>query len=81
MSNLEDRLTCCFASVFQGLTEAEIRNASTESIGIWDSLSTVTLAAVIQEEFNLEIDVEILPKLDSFQAFRDYLHSALPALR
>ena len=81
MSELEDRLTFCFASVFPGLTEEEIRNASVESVGLWDSLSFVTLAAVIQEEFNLEIDLNILPSLDSFQAFRDYLQAALAASR
>jgi acyl carrier protein len=79
MSELEDRLTRCFASVFPELSETEIRNASTESVGVWDSLSSVTLAAVIQEEFNLEIDLEILPTLESFESFRDYLKSVVPA--
>jgi acyl carrier protein len=73
MSDQEQLLIRCFASIFPGLTGEEIQNASTESVGIWDSLSTVTLAAVIQEEFSLEIDPEILPHLDSFRAFRDYL--------
>ena len=80
MSELDDRLTNCFASVFPTLTAREIQNASTESVGVWDSLSFVTLAAVIQEEFNFEIDPEVLPNLDSFQAFRAYLQAALPAL-
>ena len=79
MSELENRLTICFASVFPELTEAEIRNASIESLGVWDSLSSVTLAAVIQEEFNLEIDLEILPTLESFEGFRNYLQAASPA--
>jgi acyl carrier protein len=80
VSELENRLTICFASVFPSLTEVEIQDASTESIGVWDSLSFVTLAAVIQEEFNLEIDSEVLPNLDSFQAFLAYLQATLPAL-
>jgi len=79
MSDLEDRLVVCFASVFPELTETEIRNASTESVGVWDSLSSVTLAAVIQEEFNLEIDPEVLPSLESFESFRDYLKTAVAA--
>ncbi|QNI33499.1 acyl carrier protein [Alloacidobacterium dinghuense] len=73
MSDQEQLLIRCFASIFPGLTEEEIQNASTDSVGIWDSLSTVTLASVIQEEFSLEIDPEILPRLDSFEAFHDYL--------
>jgi len=73
MSDQEQLLIRCFASIFPGLTEEEIQNSSTDSVGIWDSLSTVTLAAVIQEEFNLEIDPEMLPQLDSFRAFHEYL--------
>lgn len=81
MSDQERLLVRCFASVFPFLTEEEIRNASIDSVGIWDSLSTVTLAAVIQEEFNLEIDSEVLPYLHSFRAFRDYLFALNPATR
>ncbi len=81
MSNDEERLIRCFASVFPALTEEEIQNATADSIGMWDSLSTVTLAAVIQEEFNLDVDPEILPYLDSFRSFRDYLATLNPAVR
>lgn len=73
MPDQEDRLIRCFASVFPGLTPEQIRQTSSESMGIWDSLSTVTLAAVIEEEFNLEIDPDVLPQLNSFDAFRAYL--------
>jgi acyl carrier protein len=52
---------------------------NSESAGNWDSLSAVTLAAVVQEEFNLEIDPEVLPQLDSFAAFRACLHRLSPA--
>jgi acyl carrier protein len=81
VSNDEERLIRCFASVFPALTEEEIQNATADSIGMWDSLSTVTLAAVIQEEFNLDVDPEILPYLDSFRSFRDYLATLNPAVR
>jgi len=73
MPDQNERLLRCFSSVFPTLTEEEIENATAESIGIWDSLSTVTLAAVVQEEFDLEIDPEVLPSLNSYQAFREYL--------
>jgi acyl carrier protein len=73
MSDYEDRLLRCFASVFPGLSEEEIRGVSVESYGIWDSLSTVTLAAVVQEEFNFDIDPDTLPELTSFEAFQNYL--------
>lgn len=81
MPDQEKLLIRCFASVFPLLTVEEIQNASIDSVGIWDSLSTVTLAAVIQEELNLEIDPKILPCLDSFRAFRDYLFALKSATR
>jgi len=73
VSERDDRLVRCFASVFHGLTPDEIRSTSDESVGTWDSLTTVTLAALVQEEFNVEIDAEVLSRLDSFEAFRGYL--------
>lgn len=74
MHDLDERLIRCFASVFPALSQEEIENASSESVGIWDSLSSVTLAAVVQEEFNVEIEPDALPDLDCFQAFRQYLN-------
>ena len=79
MSDHEERLIRCFASVFPGLSAEDIQGVSEQSDGIWDSLSVVTLAAVIQEEFSLDIDPEILPKLNSFEAFRSYLTRVIPA--
>lgn len=69
MPDQENRLIRCFASVFPGLTEDEIRHCSTESTGMWDSLSAVTLAAVIEEEFGVAIDPDELAQMNSFQAF------------
>jgi acyl carrier protein len=73
MRDQDERLIQCFASVFPSLTQEEIEGASSDSVGTWDSLSSVTLAAVIQEEFNVEIEPDALQNLDSFIAFRDYL--------
>jgi len=78
MSQNENRLTRCFASVFPDLEPEDIRRTSAESLGSWDSLSAVRLAAVIQEEFRVEIDSEVLANLDSFEAFRAYLDSLSP---
>jgi acyl carrier protein len=75
MSDQESRLVRCFSSVFPGLTTEEIRSVNTESTGIWDSLSSVTLAAVIEEEFGITIDPDELSSLDSFAAYRNYLES------
>ncbi len=81
MPEQEDRLIRCFASVFPELSQDEIRRTSVESTGIWDSLSAVTLAAVIQEEFEIEIDPDVIPELNSFEAFRNYLDRTRPVGR
>ena len=73
MPEREDRLVRCFASVFPALTPEEIRTASAESIEAWDSLAAVTLVAVVEQEFGVEIDPLDLPELSSFGAFRTYL--------
>jgi acyl carrier protein len=73
MSEQEDRLVRCFASVFPSLSPEQIYTASTESVEAWDSLAAVTLIAVIQEEFGVDFDLPDLSELTSFEAFRTYL--------
>jgi acyl carrier protein len=80
MIEQEDRLIRCFSSVFPELTHEEICASSAESTGTWDSLSHVTLAALVEEEFGIKIQPDVLPNLDSFQAFLEYLQrSHIPA--
>jgi acyl carrier protein len=78
MCEQESRLVRCFASVFPWLTAEEIRNIDAESTESWDSLSAVTLSALVQEEFGVDIDPEILQDLRSFEAFRTYLRQQSP---
>jgi acyl carrier protein len=73
MSEMETRLTRCFASVFSSLTPEEISGASADALEAWDSLASVTLVAVVQQEFDVQIDLLDLPELDSFKAFQTYL--------
>jgi acyl carrier protein len=73
MSERENQLLRCFSSVFPDLALEKIRGASTESLEAWDSLASVTLAAVVQQAFGVQIDLLDLPELDSFDAFRTYL--------
>ena len=58
MSEQESRLVRCFGDVFPWLTPEQVRNVNAESSEIWDSLTAVTLVAVVQEEFGLEIPQE-----------------------
>ncbi len=73
MSELDDRLRRCFASVFPSLPPDQIHAATVESVPAWDSLAAVTLIAVLEQEFNTQIDLMELPELTSYQAVRDYL--------
>jgi len=69
----EELLVRCFSSVFPALTTDEIRIASSDVPGVWDSLATVTLIAVVEEEFGIQIDEERMPELHSFAAFLNYI--------
>jgi acyl carrier protein len=73
MSEQEQRLLRCFASVFPGLTQSEIQESCEESTGAWDSLSGVTLVAVIEEEFSIQIEPDAYSALNCFNAFNTYL--------
>jgi acyl carrier protein len=73
MPDLHDRLVRCFSAVFPDLSDEQIRSASTESLSAWDSLAAVTLVAVLQQEFGLEIDLGDLEKLISFERAKSYI--------
>jgi acyl carrier protein len=68
-----DRLVQCFAAVFPALDEAEIRRANTSSVGSWDSLATINLVAVVEEEFALQVPPGDLEQLVSFDLILDYV--------
>jgi acyl carrier protein len=73
VAELDDRLVRCFSSVFPTLTGEEIRAANVTSLVDFDSLAGVTLVAVIDEEFGVEIDLEGLLELGTFQTILQYL--------
>ncbi len=67
MTDLRQRLLTCFVAVFPDLRESEIPLASTATVSAWDSLASVTLVSVIEEEFDLQLDVDELEDLNSFE--------------
>ena len=73
MPELDERLTRCFASVFPALGANQIHTASVETVPAWDSLAAVTLIAVLEEEFDAQIDLLEMPELTSYHAVRNYL--------
>ncbi|HVS37559.1 MAG TPA: acyl carrier protein [Gemmataceae bacterium] len=73
MDNFRDRLSSCFSTVFPDLSAEEIPLASMASVGKWDSLATITLLTVIEEEFDLQIPPDDLEQFASFDLILDYL--------
>ncbi len=73
MDDVRDRLVRCFSSVFPVLTEEEIQAANLASLSDLDSLAAVILLTVIDEEFGVDIDLDRLLKLGSFEAVRQHL--------
>lgn len=70
------RLIKCFAVVFPELSEEEIPRASATSVADWDSVASVTLMSVIEEEFGVELDADSLEQLVSFELMLDHLQNA-----
>ena len=61
------RLQSCFALVFPDLADDEIARASMASVGSWDSLASINLVTVIEEEFGIQIEPEQLDEMASFE--------------
>jgi acyl carrier protein len=70
---VDGRLTRCFAAVFPALPSEQIESASVDTVPEWDSLAAVTLLAVIEEEFGVEVTPLDVPDLRSYAAVADFL--------
>jgi acyl carrier protein len=70
------RLIRCFAATFPHLTNEEITAATLESVAGWDSVATVTLLAIIHEEFGVELILDDTSAI-SFEAFLSCLRAEM----
>jgi acyl carrier protein len=75
MDDMEKRLAACFSAVLPELTAEEITQASAASLASWDSVATVTLIAVIEDEFDVGIEIDDPAQFDSFQGILNYLRN------
>lgn len=73
MNEIRSRLCECFRSIFPDMKEEQIITMSQSSYAEWDSLATVTLISLIEEEFDLKIPVEHDVDFSSFELIQDYL--------
>ena len=78
MSDTRERLICCFQAVFPDLSESEAEHATAQRVGAWDSVATVTLAAVVEEEFGIQLQPDDIETLTSFDAFLRVVNGAKP---
>lgn len=73
MIELRDRLIRCFRLVFPKLAEGRIPDANVTTVADWDSVAAITLIQVIEEEFQIEVDLEEIGELDSFDSIAAHL--------
>ncbi len=76
-TRLHRRLRDCFEANFpqaEGMAEAQL---TTEALPGWDSVATLMLVSLVEEEFSISIGYDRLQELTSFQAFADMVAARL----
>jgi acyl carrier protein len=73
MIDTETSVKKCFKAVFGELSDDEVTRASTASVGSWDSVGTLSLFAVIEEELHVKIPTEMMGELISYELVLDYV--------
>lgn len=76
MHDVKQRLASCFSTVLPELSPEEF--GKTSAYSSLDSLSAVTLLALVEEEFGIDLNVE---DMDSFGSFEGILERVNEALR
>ncbi len=77
MNDTEKRLAACFSAVFPEMAPDQIVQASAASLANWDSVATVTLLSVVEEEFGISITVDDPAMFDSFGNILAYLQQTV----
>ena len=73
MNDTRERLANCFRTVFPTLPADAVYTASQSKLAEWDSVAAITLVNVIEEEFEIEMDFDVLSDLTSFDLVLNYL--------
>jgi acyl carrier protein len=66
VSELNRRVYRCFQEIFPGLPESQIESASTETVGDWNSMTTINLVLLLEEEFATQLEPEDIEQLRSY---------------
>lgn len=75
MDEIQDRLVKCFENVFPDLPIGEIPHCSQVTNSKWDSVASITLVNVIEDEFGFEMDFDDLPELNSFERILSHVRT------
>jgi acyl carrier protein len=73
VNNTAERLTKCFLVVFPDITPEEVVSAATTSLKDWDSVASVTLFSLIEEEFGIVLSLDALDEFNTFQHILSHL--------
>lgn len=73
MDDVRAKLIECFQIVFPDMQEKDIPSASQQTVAEWDSVAAITLVNVIEEQFGIEMDLDQVADLDSFEKVLAYL--------
>jgi acyl carrier protein len=71
------RLRACFSRVFPNLTDEEVLNARVEGIPEWDSLASITLVSLVEEEFGVRLDLDDFEEVMSFQKLLKHIQGSV----
>lgn len=77
--NNSERLSKIFSAIFPELTPEEIRVASPASVAAWNSLATINIVSLVEEEFGIDIPPDRFEDMGSFELVLEYLNEAVPA--
>ncbi len=75
MPDTRERLIRCFAAVFPKLSQQQIARASPATVTAWDSVASVTLVTLIEEEFHVQIATADMDELVSFEQVLHWLEN------
>jgi acyl carrier protein len=73
LTDIDRRLLSCFQAVFPEIEPNSLPDARSDAIETWDSLRTLLLVSVVEEEFAIRIPPRDYPSLRSYAAIRRYL--------
>jgi acyl carrier protein len=77
MDEIRSRVVKCFQLVFPDVPESEIPALSQASVAAWDSVAAITLINVVEDEFQIQMDLDKMADLDSFELVCDYVRSEI----